>query len=157
MANIGKTIFFFLVAFSFSPAFATLGLEDFVGRYTYVSGPTGTIACSDYQIELTNDETGLIVYQYNNGDAPVVTVHEFSFVNMGNQPWSYNWGDGTAKGTQITTLKGQSLTNVVRVKALFVTVSKMTTSLQLEGDVLSVSYKSSDTEYECKMQKVSAL
>ena len=118
-----------------SSAFGFPGIENFVGSYKYISGPVDTLACGNFEIQLNSDKNGLDVFYTSTGSKDL--SYEFPFVNMGTQPWEYDWGDGIAKGDQTITFDGMSIYKRVVIKKFGIPIGRIETAMDFIDDFIN--------------------
>lgn len=149
-----KKFSFVFMILLFSPgAFSFPGIEMFVGEYSYKSGPTDTVGCGNFKIELNSAGDGLNVYHIDSEGFDYLS-YEFPFVNGGVQPWQYDWGDGIAKGDQNITFDGGRVEKLVRIKSFGFVVGTIYTSIYFTSyDTLTLEHKSSDQDSVCQVVK----
>ena len=148
-------LFGLLFAAVSSSAYA--GLETLNGNFQ--SGPEQGAGCyAEFQIrvrQIANNEIVEFVSFFKNSETGTTSENVFKVfesINKGWVPWRYDWGDGIATGSQITTFEGTQLKNKIKVGLLG--LRQLSLSLALEGSILTTtSTDTGSTPVVCKYHK----
>jgi hypothetical protein len=124
--------------------------NEFIGNYTYVSGPTSTIGCGDFSIRMNQARDGLDVYHvYSPGDT--VLTYEFPAINKGKVDWVHDWGSGIARGKQETRYSNsQILKKVTQLGGLRRIRNEQ---MVLTDESLTIESSSRDHRLKCVLKK----
>lgn len=138
--------FFFLFLFLASPSFAAL--RGFTGQYEVLSGRDNSYDCTDYVITLDDGPTIRILDAHSS-----YIVDEFPSINKGPVTWRSSFGDGEKKGKQVNAFDGKfKLTHEVRKFLNTFLIKRI--ELVLNGDQLTLTRLSSDTQKTCILKKL---